>query len=356
MTFENLTLFSDFIINMWVRMTSDGSLFTISDDQSATIIDWNISGGNMYLTLPSSEISELSFQIPMLDWVQLSLEFSRNGDNTQISFYYNGTMLNAFTVENFILYDSNSNEHIIGEQYSGFVFRWAYYADVDKSHLTSDIITDHTCPQVNHCTACPVDECLIDCDWDQLLDDNNMCEDCLPECDGGCVRLDNCDPCLIVGCAECESFDVCDSCAGGSPPDESGECACDAGFYFDLETNTCLPCHESCATCKGGSNLDCTGCKEGSYLQQDPTENPDINTCDTECPTGALVIDDEYCSYEGNYFSLMIRFNMNVSNYGDSSGPGSIYGGTSVEDEAADPVPTFLRGLHFNGSQYLTMI
>ena len=101
------------------------------------------------------------------------------------------------------------------------------------------------------CQLCPVEECITECEWNQFYNENTdpaSCGECLPECAAGCVREENCNPCVDEHCNECEDREVCTQCilhASGNP------CSCDVGYGYNQEDNTCEQCHEDCETCSG---------------------------------------------------------------------------------------------------------
>ncbi|ESU42095.1 Variant-specific surface protein [Giardia duodenalis] len=51
--------------------------------------------------------------------------------------------------------------------------------------------------------------------------------------------------------------------------------ACQEGYYKDDQA--CTKCADTCATCSGGANNQCTSCPEGKYLKSDKSCS---NTCD----------------------------------------------------------------------------
>lgn len=66
---------------------------------------------------------------------------------------------------------------------------------------------------------------------------------------------------------------------------------CKTNEYYKSETNTCIPCHESCQNCLGGAREECGDCSSGYY------KHPD-GSCHLECVKGNYLSDpiNKVCS------------------------------------------------------------
>jgi len=82
---------------------------------------------------------------------------------------------------------------------------------------------------------------------DNEFSKNDFCVSCGPSC-LHCKQGPN--KCLL-----------CDSNSSLGP---DGNCACNAGFYFDTRFQKCVACDSSCATCK--DRTTCTSCAPGLTL------------------------------------------------------------------------------------------
>jgi hypothetical protein len=51
-------------------------------------------------------------------------------------------------------------------------------------------------------------------------------------------------------------------------------------FQANTSTMVCEPCDSRCAVCTGWSNMQCSACTVGNYLQAN------LNRCDTYCDPG----------------------------------------------------------------------
>ena len=168
--------------------------------------------------------------------------------------------------------------------------------DCDKTCKTCDGET------AQNCTSCYDDfelnenhECVpVNCiDWtysfneaDSALGAGRCDDDC--ECDGTrrCSPSKYCMECLdlvsqypdiydLKDCPPCD--DTCSSCFG--PSDK--ECSsCEKGFFLDTDSS-CKPCDDNCVECVGTST-NCTVCPEGKELNE---FNECVYICDSSCET-----------------------------------------------------------------------
>ena len=56
--------------------------------------------------------------------------------------------------------------------------------------------------------------------------------------------------------------------------------SCPAGYWSETSKNSCTPCHQSCSTCIGPGNGQCSACSPQYYLQ------PNSTTCSSTCENG----------------------------------------------------------------------
>ena len=116
--------------------------------------------------------------------------------------------------------------------------------------------------------------------------DGNIFE-CLLNCPDGYYPNSEtwtCSPCNL-SCSLCSGplNTNCSKCSLGyySSPLSPSTClsSCPVGYAASPGSTTCSLCYLSCLTCSGTTNLDCTSCKSGFFLQ------PNSNQCLTSCPT-----------------------------------------------------------------------
>lgn len=95
-------------------------------------------------------------------------------------------------------------------------------------------------------------------------------------------------------CATCsEVATSCQTCPT-SFTQMGATCVCGAGKALDSVTNTCLPCHSSCASCFGFTSVECQSCATGQTLvgntcicnaQSTYNNNGVCSSCHEECLT-----------------------------------------------------------------------
>jgi len=158
--------------------------------------------------------------------------------------------------------------------FKGFILSFCYKA----KHIGEDDIDIGPGCGEGYCSVCPApgcfDEetcCLIDCAWNEYLDENNTCQPCLPECLEGCIRGTNCNPCSNESCASCDAWENCSECADNASPceDDPAECCCNEAFFLHPETGICTACDLSCANCTDFNEFCCDSCKTGFFLRPD---------------------------------------------------------------------------------------
>jgi len=176
--------------------------------------------------------------------------------------------------------------------FKGYIFGFCVTSS-DLINVDDERTDDAGCVQPHLCSSCPLkpDEvCLIECDYDQFYDEEaNSCTSCALECGDGCVREENCHPCIDAECDVCPGFDDCDVCTTNATKNADGDCECDEGYFFDYDDIKCESCHSECRTCTGATSLDCTGCKDGFFKQKD------ANICLPHCPNGFKENSDNEC-------------------------------------------------------------
>lgn len=152
-----------------------------------------------------------------------------------------------------------------------------YYGDNTTSWCT---LCDSRCtlcsgPSYTQCTQCKTGYYL----------DPRTLVGCLSSCPEGYYGYPNSNICFAC-------YYVCSTCSGGTNLDctscssgyylqpTSNQCltSCPAGYYKDTTLRRCGNCHPSCATCSGSESTQCSSCSTGFFLQ------PSSTTCSTSCP------------------------------------------------------------------------
>ena len=167
-------------------------------------------------------------------------------DNTAkvstLSYFYNNVQTSSTTFSR-IFIDSFDNVHLIGIENDsngigrppvksnglvGFIYRLCFYS----GYIIETEIFGPECG-LNQCDSCPEDICLNNCPFRYYRDSRTeRCSPCLPACELGCVKGTNCDPCLDGECAECQEWDVCESCEPLTNRDLNN-CECIDFHFYD---------------------------------------------------------------------------------------------------------------------------
>ena len=67
------------------------------------------------------------------------------------------------------------------------------------------------CPANTYCSTDEVLVCLVTCLPNEFISDNGICIQCDDSCVDGCIRSENCNPCLDMLCVVCDNYDgVCE--------------------------------------------------------------------------------------------------------------------------------------------------
>jgi len=186
---------------------------------------------------------------------------------------FDGAFVDAITN----LHKLGAELDIVNEAYSlangftGFVWKFCVLS-LYQSYIGSEIGDD--CGE-GYCTVCPMTPCIIDCEVDEWLD-GTTCSSCRSDCET-CVRGENCAPCIDPECGDCLFWDNCDGCISNA--NNIADCKCNDGYTYDWSSAICIECFTGCKDCLDGTNMSCTECKVGHYLQYNTF------TCLLDCPT-----------------------------------------------------------------------
>ena len=186
----------------------------------------------------------------------------------------------------------------------------------------------------------------------------------------GCLRHQDCRPCLDPSCEVCETYDTCKSCIAFA--DMKGDtCQCVSPHFYSADDGSCTLCNKGCKTCLDFDHCtkcnvgyflnrsfqcqkcdrfcasctsaeNCTKCKPGTFKQFKSA------FCLAHCPTG-LSAENGQCDNPG-----LIHIEFNSLDF--ERGPFGIKGGSIEASDANDPTPIYKRGLWFDGNDYLTLM
>jgi hypothetical protein len=238
-------------------------------------------------------------------WTQVGYVFSFDGTNTILSLLKDGASNDSVSLSNMYINDKSTyvdawlmmtrsstgtELHMWGFMYSLTLANNAHtdYATNDKTSTCSD----------GTCSICSEDRdtCFHSTDtlnayWDGT--ENQACVGCIAG--EGCVRSEDCNLCHDRICKTCFNFDsdsACTECKTNAGDSGTDPCACNTGFFFNEDNDTCDTCNANCETCESfqdGGYKFCPTCNTGFYKQR---SSADIKTCLNFCPTGELTDDD----------------------------------------------------------------
>ena len=251
LTINNLVLSSDFTLTMWIRANGGTTLFSISrasyrfetdEDIMMFGVGQSTDPGEsntdptflVFSFTPITETPTIHFTDPnqayaYLQWSFISMraEWDNELRITNVRMGSDGFPRGDITFDD-VIQDNISHIHMIGAEfntqnglpvlanlYNGFIFEFCIYsAGFD---IFEDLIADNSlCPIGDRCLVCPyvadtATVCLIDCEWDEFLNDDGFCTDCIG-CDNGCLSAASCGGCIDKMCKVCEEWIVCTEC------------------------------------------------------------------------------------------------------------------------------------------------
>ena len=370
---RGLRLHLTFTLKAWLRYTSGRTIFSVSRDVHTAVgseqwLTWYIATNFVGVSLKTNESDELftadsDTSVPVQAWFQTTVCLAHDSDakQTQVKLWQDGNQLVNVSWTVIYYHPTETSTSLLGAQldtpeasksekgqfYTGFIYEFCMYNEC-LTETDSFIDPNPECDyETGFCKSCPIDTCLIDCEYDQFLNDQGLCKNCDADCEEGCVREDNCNPCLDPECAVCDTWETCETCKENATKDENEDCTCDSGYFYDSELDICQQCHSTCSSCYDEDQLSCTACIDGYYTQ------PDADLCLEACPSGwrestsgdptentCVYVED----YEACYIFDTDRADVTVGDITLLSGP------TDAE-ETQDPLPLYQRGMYFDGTQ-----
>jgi proprotein convertase subtilisin/kexin type 5 len=131
----------------------------------------------------------------------------------------------------------------------------------NEGYFLSMSTCDDVCPERqfgNHKSA-TCDDCSSSCSDCDSLEVCNECDAYYQLSDDVCVECS-------ADCVYCEG-DRCTECDEGMFIDFTGLCVADCGDgnFADVETGSCVVCHEACTLCYGADISECTECADGHF-------------------------------------------------------------------------------------------
>ena len=228
----------------------------------------------------SSVNTEVQGGITLKSWSLLSAFVRLAGDTTEVGFYINGKIAGEKVVNGTFVDDIDAPHNIgaFGENYfHGFIYSVKF-----TPTLQTDFFFEVDKCSNHHCSVCPKQTCLLNCEWDEYFDEGmQSCTKCRDNCENGCVRSENCSLCADLECAMCTTFDgPCDTCLENAVV-IAGHCECAGGYSYDAHDHMCFgDCVTGCESCTAYDMHSCELCSQGYYLLTN------TGVCKHTCPTG----------------------------------------------------------------------
>ena len=242
-TSSNFTFAESVTIVMWIKFYQYGQIlqknfFSLRTDDKT------------YAQVSVGNIMETSLPI-LYTWTSLYIQAWSSSDhriNIQV-----GSIPMKFSkflgsIEH--LSDSDSSI-IIGDAESsfiGFLYRIQIYnTKFDVSNLKEEKV----------CSITIKKNCVWDCELGYYWS-GESCTMCNDRCDSGCKDLQHCNICADEICHNCHDYhSTCDMCKNHAMF-YGDTCICNAGYYWNLPTESCEPCNPECKLCvKVDECLEC---------------------------------------------------------------------------------------------------
>ncbi|CAG9312415.1 unnamed protein product [Blepharisma stoltei] len=271
-------------------------------------------------------------------WVYISfiVSFSSSTISTTVSPYLNNSPQTSTTSSGYIYRDAVDNYIILGKSslsnFLGYIYQFTLW-NVAVSNFNAQY-SDQICG------TGAVDNCLWTCPLSQWM--NGVIPTNCNSCGNGCVRSVSCNVCDDPLCSVCTGFlaGLCTQCisnASGTP------CACNIGYYWDLNSDKCIPCDYSCKNCTSSTSGDCIVCAPGFYMY--------LGWCISECPDGFVEI-GSMCVVKDPFIFYLSFDTLEGVLYDKQSKIPALTGNSTAfypDYDDFDPIAALYRGFYFNG-------
>jgi hypothetical protein len=155
---ENLILFHSFNARFWVK--GAGRVLEVHNDYEAEMLVLSVGSELGFLFQKGDANWEFSSQsVSDAEWRLITLMIDYQSPvKTEVEVFQN-TSLQVHTVIPTSFIDSPYNKHLV--YFSGFVYSVEFDQEID---LDFTKYIGRPCGKL-YCTVCPIDVCLLDCDW-----------------------------------------------------------------------------------------------------------------------------------------------------------------------------------------------
>lgn len=287
MTSSNITMSPTFTIVFWIRHQAGGVLI------SKGFFSINTLSSIMVSITPSS-----AFTSPSLDydeWTHLVVKVWNAKDGKINGLVSSLTEKKTSYLGSYDYFLDNESPIILGDSDSsfvGFIYKFQVYSvNFDVSELDPESI----CPKGS------IEGCLWICGIDDFWDGYD-CFSCDENCSSGCKVQGFCNICHDKKCHNCHDYtSTCDICKNHATLHSDSNCQCTARYYWESDSESCLPCNDSCTLCDGPTSSDCLNCLDPHCVD---CTYYSLKTC-IQCQENFQVVDSqcELCDEEQYYDS-----------------------------------------------------
>ena len=175
---QGLVLNTKFTLEMIIRPELDGDLLRVCTEFNAKIFLSQLIDMKTKVTVSDEEFSD-DIQLTTFTWSNIGITV----DLQDLRIHLNNSQNSIHTLSNTII-DTIDYDHIVGKDYQGFIYQICIHQFAKDEDFNDDVIPNN-------------------CEADQTTD----CEDCLDECDEGCIRTTDCRKCVDPFCLDCDGFE-----------------------------------------------------------------------------------------------------------------------------------------------------
>lgn len=237
-----------------------------------------------------------------------------------------------------------------GSFFEGFIWRISMWQDSNPSFTSEFTVT------CSGCSICPSSgTCLSLCAKDQYVPDCNTCD---TACTATitCIIDTTCNLCYDLLCEICNDYTStgCTQCIeyANFLSGAGSACACDSGYSWNSDSETCDVCENLCAPCYDLQTTGCSGCISTAFFHD--------TVCMPWCPTGFLAGTTTCSGTSGLIFKISLLdikgtiTDTVTNNIKLLTGSSSTFYPTY---ESNDPHATQSRGYHFDGTtSYMSFV
>ena len=242
-TSSNFTFAESVTIVMWIKFYQYGQILQKNFFSLRT-------SDKTYAQVSVGNILETSLST-LYQWTSLYIQAWSSSDH-RINIQVGSISMKFSKFSGSIEHLSDSDSSIvIGDAESSFI-GFLYRIQIYNTQYNINDLEDEKV-----CSLTIKTNCLWDCELGYYWS-GESCTMCDDRCASGCKNLQHCNICADEICHNCHDYDsTCDMCKNHAM--FYGDiCICNAGYYWNLPTESCEPCNPECKLCvKVDECLEC---------------------------------------------------------------------------------------------------